>query len=1354
MPEYDLNRLNNRSFEQLVQALAVDVFGPGLVVFGDGPDGGREATFDFKVPYPSEVDEWDGYCVVQAKFLQRPKNTYEEGNWAVAELKSELEKYVAPDSVRKIPEYYLFVTNVVLSPVQEKGAKDRASALLEEYQDRLLLKGFDIWDYDKLRVFLDNNTDVRQANEAWITTGDVLASITRRLDLEAHNFVDTITGFLEKELLNDQFVNIEQAGHRDSDGIPLAQVFVDLETVDEVQALRLVESQQTPQILYDDDLSGFPKLGFIREIVDLAAERLDYHSLEQGNAGPTTSIPDSSQVHRGRFVLIGGPGQGKSTIGQFICQIFRASIVSRRTSGSFLPETSKALSLIQSHCENENINYNTVARFPFRVILSQFATALSADSTNNVSSVFSYLSYQIGRRTGDEVSIGDLKRWLSKYPAIVIFDGLDEVPSSSNRDQVLEAIRDFWVDVSRLDADVLGIATSRPQGYNNEFSPAFYRHRWLAPLTNQNALQFGRRLAEVRYSSDVDRRDKVLERLKRAIDDNSTSRLMRSPLQVTIMTALVDQMGRPPSGRWNLFDSYYEVIYQREMERDIPASELLRQYRPDIDAIHNRVGLLLQIASEQKGKTDAWFSGDKIRSLVKARLEEEGHEGIVLDSLTDQIANAALERLVFLVGVEADQVGFEIRSFQEFMAAECLMDGSDAQVELRLREIAPLATWRNVFLFAAGKIFSKKQPMRGIVSSFCSVLNDMKDDKVAGTYLAGTDLALSLLEDGLAQNMPNYTRSFSRTALRALDLPSDRWHLRLASVYHPDFRDAYVEELSRRLNDNREDHRLGAWCCLRNLIDADVKWAQGLAEEFWPSEPVAQFKILSQGMTKRGPSWDSRKLVELMPSIAISRLQNLPHMRSLTRSLTIGGSEENSELTEEQVAMMNVVRGGLGESRFQINLLGSRLQHSAITSISYDESLWLLNLQDLVEGHPSWSIYKAAGKFLSHPCKQSLAEQLRAVSSVYYPEIQEEVLDWNSNIPWPLLACLKACTDQNSLTMLANKAQCGELGDIDQWRAAELRWLESGVTAKDIVSMSDDRLPFDQKIDIQGFPVTLPILPYLQSGVDRITLIGNLLDLHGSMDDSESRRFVARAISLNLIHHALTADPNELVLPNNLSLRSLQSVYEDAPISYIPLSIILELIGDVDEGITEFFASISRVGKTFQYYGPGSDIGEEKISRILKVFAYASDKASLLPPLEALSKVGLLNKRSIGELSSNDFEHADHKVAAFVVSLAQESWLTDRSTLLKEELTQIAGVTPDAIDRIILTLMGGRFSGPRYDEFVAELATVIPIHLHSTRALYWNLLEDSLGRRTSNLGDLSAGREFEFSPKLIELLVD
>ena len=53
--DYDLSRLNSRSFEQLIQVLAAKVLGQGLVVFGDGPDGGREATIQGRVPYPTGV---------------------------------------------------------------------------------------------------------------------------------------------------------------------------------------------------------------------------------------------------------------------------------------------------------------------------------------------------------------------------------------------------------------------------------------------------------------------------------------------------------------------------------------------------------------------------------------------------------------------------------------------------------------------------------------------------------------------------------------------------------------------------------------------------------------------------------------------------------------------------------------------------------------------------------------------------------------------------------------------------------------------------------------------------------------------------------------------------------------------------------------------------------------------------------------------------------------------------------------------------------------------------------------------------------------------------------------------------
>ena len=45
MADYDLSRLSSRSFEQLVQSLAAKVIGPGVVIFGDGPDGGPRSDF-------------------------------------------------------------------------------------------------------------------------------------------------------------------------------------------------------------------------------------------------------------------------------------------------------------------------------------------------------------------------------------------------------------------------------------------------------------------------------------------------------------------------------------------------------------------------------------------------------------------------------------------------------------------------------------------------------------------------------------------------------------------------------------------------------------------------------------------------------------------------------------------------------------------------------------------------------------------------------------------------------------------------------------------------------------------------------------------------------------------------------------------------------------------------------------------------------------------------------------------------------------------------------------------------------------------------------------------------------------
>ena len=98
---------------------------------------------------------------------------------------------------------------------------------------------------------------------------------------------------------------------------------------------------------------------------------------------------------------------------------------------------------------------------------------------------------------------------------------------------------------------------------------------------------------------------------------------------------------------------------------------------------------MLQIDSEQSGRTDSKLTSQRFKTLVEERLKEEEHDGEELVRLTEQIFEAALERLVFLVGLESDQVGFEIRSLQEFMAAECLMEGSDQEISAPIEGNCP-----------------------------------------------------------------------------------------------------------------------------------------------------------------------------------------------------------------------------------------------------------------------------------------------------------------------------------------------------------------------------------------------------------------------------------------------------------------------------------------------------------------------------------------------------------------------------------------------------------------------------------------------------------------------------------------
>jgi hypothetical protein len=184
MPDYNINGLDNRSFEHIVQAIAKGEIANGVTPFGDGPDGGREATFSGKMNYPSATAPWAGYLVIQSKFRLHPTgDPKDDGDWFIHQINKDIEKFLDPKRNLKRPEYYLATTNVRLSALADAGSRDRVDSVLQEAGKKLGFKGHGVWGYDDLCRFLDNNQSIRSAYGHLITSGDVLYEMRADIDL-------------------------------------------------------------------------------------------------------------------------------------------------------------------------------------------------------------------------------------------------------------------------------------------------------------------------------------------------------------------------------------------------------------------------------------------------------------------------------------------------------------------------------------------------------------------------------------------------------------------------------------------------------------------------------------------------------------------------------------------------------------------------------------------------------------------------------------------------------------------------------------------------------------------------------------------------------------------------------------------------------------------------------------------------------------------------------------------------------------------------------------------------------------------------------------------------------------------
>jgi hypothetical protein len=762
--DFDLTRLGDREFEHLSQALALQVLGPGVSVFGDGPDGGREATFEGRMRFPEPGEPWDGYGVVQAKFKRRLVGGSADTDAFLRAVTLELDRWANVDSNRvkkgRLPQYVLFTTNVVLSAVPGSGGVDRAEALIASYADRLGLKGWRVWHHDQLCRLLDLHPAIRRTYAALITPSDVLARWEELLGGTPATLGQRLAVHATKELTAQQWVRLGEAGHPTNEKLRLGEVAIDLPaTLDPIRPREMsLLSQPTIELGAGEAISSLD--GRTRQVRGVVAYLI--------GRGDTVLRPSSKPATNPRLVVVGGPGQGKSTMGQLLCQVYRVALLVDRPEESMGPDAAQVLGSTRSQLARLRIPMPACRRWPLQVSLSAYGDAIAGHPDV---SLLRFLAEQVSRRTPERVTASDLVSWLQAWPWLLVLDGLDEVAAPTVRETLLQQVSDFLTDAAAADADLMIVATTRPQGYAWEFSPAYYDHLQLRPLERREALGYARRLAAVRHAGDPDLEAQVVTRVANAAEDPITARLLRSPLQVTIMSILLERRVRVPQDRHGLFDAYYQTIYDREAAKPGPVGLLLDQQRSNVNLLHEQVGLLLQIRAERGGDAEALLPRQDLHDLARQRLYEEGHPDAGAERLAAQLVTAATRRLVLLVPLTADAVGFEVRSLQEFMAARALLRGDSTVVLERLRRLAPSAHWRNTWLLAAGRAFTHHEHLRDPI---VTLLEDVDTDSLLAMLVApGAQLAMDILDDDIAAQAPRYRLLFAKRALELLDHPPE-----------------------------------------------------------------------------------------------------------------------------------------------------------------------------------------------------------------------------------------------------------------------------------------------------------------------------------------------------------------------------------------------------------------------------------------------------------------------------------------------------------------------------------------------------------------------------------------------------
>ena len=636
--DHQIENLGPDRFQQLVQALLASEY-PNITCFPIAqPDGGRDAV-QTQISDNSEEKE---LFVYQVKYVRRPSEIDDIARWLTDTIDGEREKI--DRLIERGAKRYFLITNVAGTGHLDVGTIDKTLKLVQS----TLPIPIQIWWRDDINRRLDGNWDIKLRYSEVLSGHDFFRLLLDTVAGHDHERrMNALRAFLAEQYAEDLEVKFKQVELHTK----LLDLFIDL-------PFRF--SLRTNRGGYPRVRMSFPVRVIFEDSKTVTITNVNEEHSPEGTA--TLLLSEYGDKYLNQVVVEGAPGQGKSTLAQYLCQVHRIRLLDKNSELLKIPKSDK----------------HFCRRIPFKVDLRDLASWLSGSDPfagtdlliTEVRSLEAFLARLVRQVSGGlEFNVNDLLEVSKFAPLLLVLDGLDEVVDIKQRAEVIAAVTKALPRMRENCPALSVVVTSRPAAFAN--SPGFHSDQFvyidLLSVKRSQINQYARKWMDARGLKTKERAE-FEQILNEKLDAPHLRDLARNPMQLTILLSLILTQGPAlPDKRTNLYDTYVDLFFSRESAKNAA----VRKHIDLLKDLHRYIGWVLHAAAEtSRNSSGGRISALDLKRLLLDYLTRENHPTDVME----EIFGTMLARVVMIVPRIQGTYEFEVQPLREYFAGRYLYD--------------------------------------------------------------------------------------------------------------------------------------------------------------------------------------------------------------------------------------------------------------------------------------------------------------------------------------------------------------------------------------------------------------------------------------------------------------------------------------------------------------------------------------------------------------------------------------------------------------------------------------------------------------------------------------------------------